>query len=173
MCGHQCGDGYKLDRRVPAIGIKNPLFPSAGMTPTDNNKWNVLRELARTCFPKYKEVADAMRRAEELAGQQLAGAAAFVEPMEAPAQGEQEMALDAARVTINMRPCTVVGSRKAPGGGGDMGVGDGGPGARGEGGIGGGGGCDTLGCGLPSSRVCRHGRIYDWSLIRLKRIYNF
>jgi hypothetical protein len=45
-----------------------------------------------------------------------------------------------------------------------MGVGNGGPSAPGEGGLGGGGGCDTPGRGLPSGRVRRHGRIYDWSL---------
>jgi hypothetical protein len=81
------------------------------MAPTDNNKWYVLRELARTRFPKDEEVVDAMRWAEELASQQLAGVAAFVAPMEAAAQAKQEKALDAARVTINMRPCTMVGLR--------------------------------------------------------------
>jgi hypothetical protein len=39
------------------------------MAPTDNNKWAVLRELALAHFPKEKEVAGAMRRAEELTGQ--------------------------------------------------------------------------------------------------------
>jgi hypothetical protein len=40
------------------------------MAPTDNSKWAVLRELALARFPKDVEVAEAMRRAAELAGQQ-------------------------------------------------------------------------------------------------------
>jgi hypothetical protein len=39
------------------------------MAPTDNSKWAVLRELALARFPEDAEVADAMHRAEELAGQ--------------------------------------------------------------------------------------------------------
>jgi hypothetical protein len=39
------------------------------MAPTDNNKWVVLRELALACFLEDEEVADAMCRAQELAGQ--------------------------------------------------------------------------------------------------------
>jgi hypothetical protein len=41
------------------------------MAPTDNNnKWVVSRMLALAHFPEDVEVADAMRRAVELAGQQ-------------------------------------------------------------------------------------------------------
>jgi hypothetical protein len=48
------------------------------MAPTNNSKWAVLRELALACFPEDAEVADAMRRAEELAVQQPGDPAAFV-----------------------------------------------------------------------------------------------
>jgi hypothetical protein len=39
------------------------------MDPTNNNKWAVLRMLARPRFPEDEKVADAMHRVEELAGQ--------------------------------------------------------------------------------------------------------
>jgi hypothetical protein len=39
------------------------------MALTDNNKWAMLRELALVHFPKEKEVAGAMSRAEELTSQ--------------------------------------------------------------------------------------------------------
>jgi hypothetical protein len=38
----------------------------------------VIRELALARFPEDEEVADAMRRAEELAGQQAGDAATFM-----------------------------------------------------------------------------------------------
>jgi hypothetical protein len=60
------------------------------MAPTDNRKWAVLRELALARFPEDAEVADAMRRAEELAGQQPSDAAAFVAVTEAVVQAEEE-----------------------------------------------------------------------------------
>jgi hypothetical protein len=53
------------------------------MAPTDNNKWAVLTEFALAHFPEDEEVAGAMRRAEELAGQQPRDAAAFVAATEA------------------------------------------------------------------------------------------
>jgi hypothetical protein len=37
------------------------------MAPTNNSKWAVLRDLTLTRFPEDAEVADAMRRVEELA----------------------------------------------------------------------------------------------------------
>jgi hypothetical protein len=40
------------------------------MAPTDNGNGVVLRELAHARFPEDKVVADAMRRAQELADQQ-------------------------------------------------------------------------------------------------------
>jgi hypothetical protein len=55
------------------------------MAPTDNSKWAVLRELTLARFPKDVEVADPMRRAEELAGQQSGDAVAFVAMIEAVA----------------------------------------------------------------------------------------
>jgi hypothetical protein len=55
------------------------------MAPTDNSKWSMLSELARACFLEDEEVVDAMRRAEELAGQQPAGVTAFVAATEAAA----------------------------------------------------------------------------------------
>jgi hypothetical protein len=48
------------------------------MAPTDNSKWDVLRELVLARFPEDEEVADAMRRAEELAGQRPGNTTAFV-----------------------------------------------------------------------------------------------
>jgi hypothetical protein len=60
------------------------------MAPTDNNKWAVHRELARTHFPKDQEVLVTMRRAEELAGQLPADAAAFVAATEAAVLAGEE-----------------------------------------------------------------------------------
>jgi hypothetical protein len=68
--------------------------------------------LDRARFPEDDDVVDAMRRAKELAGQQLAGATAFVAAREAASHAEEEKALDAARVVVNARPRTMVGSRK-------------------------------------------------------------
>jgi hypothetical protein len=59
------------------------------MAPTDNNKWAVLRELALARFLEDTVVAEAMRRAEELAGQESGDAAAFVAAMEAVMQAEE------------------------------------------------------------------------------------
>jgi hypothetical protein len=60
------------------------------MATTDNNKWDVLRELALTHFPKEKEVAGAMRRAEELTGQQPGDTTAFMAATEAVVQAKEE-----------------------------------------------------------------------------------
>jgi hypothetical protein len=54
-----------------------------------------------------------MRRAEELTGQQPAGATAFVAAREVVAQAEEEKVLDAVCVVVNARPRTMVGSRQA------------------------------------------------------------
>jgi hypothetical protein len=53
------------------------------MTPTDNIKSAMLRELALARFPDDVEVADAMRRVQELAGQQLGDTVALVVVKEA------------------------------------------------------------------------------------------
>jgi hypothetical protein len=81
------------------------------MAPIENSKWVVLRELAR--FPEDEEVADAMRRAEELVGQLLADAAAFVAATEAAAHAEEEKRLGEVCQVINSRMRTVVGLRQA------------------------------------------------------------
>jgi hypothetical protein len=73
----------------------------------------MLKELARARFPEDREGADAMRRAEELAGQQPDDTAAFVVVTEEATQGEEEKWLGDARQVINSRPRTMVGSRKA------------------------------------------------------------
>jgi hypothetical protein len=70
------------------------------MAPTDNSKCAVLRELALARFPEDAEVANAMRRAEELAVQQTGDPTAFVAATEA-------------LLVINQRACSVVGSRQA------------------------------------------------------------
>jgi hypothetical protein len=69
------------------------------MAPTDNSKWAVLRKLALARFPEDAEVADAMRRAEELAVQQTGDPAVFVAATEA-------------LLVINQRARSVVGSRQ-------------------------------------------------------------
>jgi hypothetical protein len=81
------------------------------MAPTDNNKWPVLRELALARFPEDAEVADAMRRAEELAVQQPGGAAAFVAATEELAQADEEKRIGEALLVVNQHPHNVVGSR--------------------------------------------------------------
>jgi hypothetical protein len=83
------------------------------MAPTDNSKRVVLRELALAHFPEDEEVADTMRRAEELAGQQPGDAAAFVVATEAIVQAEEEKRVGEARQIVNRRPRTVAGSRQA------------------------------------------------------------
>jgi hypothetical protein len=59
------------------------------MAPTDNIKWYVLRKLARAHFPEDGEVADVMRKAEELARQQPGDAAAFLPATEVVVQAEE------------------------------------------------------------------------------------
>jgi hypothetical protein len=56
------------------------------MAPTDNSKWVVLRELTLSRFTEDAKVAEAMHRAEELAGQQPGDAAWFVAVTEAVVQ---------------------------------------------------------------------------------------
>jgi hypothetical protein len=83
------------------------------MVPTDNSKWAVLRELALARFPEDVEVADAMRRAEELAVQQPGDPAAFVEAIEALVQANEEKRVGETLVVVNQRTRSVVGSRQA------------------------------------------------------------
>jgi hypothetical protein len=71
------------------------------MAPTDNSKWAMLRELGLARFPEDAEVADAMRRAEELAVQQPGDAAAFVAAMEALVQADEEKRIGEALVVVN------------------------------------------------------------------------
>jgi hypothetical protein len=78
------------------------------MEPTDNSKWVMLRELALARFPKDAEVADAMRRAEELVIQQSGDAAAT----EALVQADEKR-IGEALVVINQCAHSVVGSRHA------------------------------------------------------------
>jgi hypothetical protein len=60
------------------------------MAPTDNSKWAVLRELALSHFPEDAEVADVMRRTEELAVQQPGDPAAFMAATEELVQADEE-----------------------------------------------------------------------------------
>jgi hypothetical protein len=83
------------------------------MVPTDNNKWAVLRELALARFPEDAEVADAMCLAEDLAGQQLDDAAAFVAATEAVIQAEEEKRVGEVLLVVNRRTHNIVGSRQA------------------------------------------------------------
>jgi hypothetical protein len=83
------------------------------MASTDNSKWAVLRELARARFPEDVEVAEAMRMAEDLAGQQPVDAAMFVAATEAGVQAEVANRLGEALEVVNGRPRTAVGSRQA------------------------------------------------------------
>jgi hypothetical protein len=75
----------------------------------------MLRELALARFLEDAEVADAMRRAEELANQQPADAAAFVAAMEAVVQAEEEKRVGEALMVINRRTRSIVGSRQVEG----------------------------------------------------------
>jgi hypothetical protein len=68
--------------------------------------------LDRARFPEDYDVVDAMRRAKELAGQQLAGATAFVAEREATSHAKEEKVLDAARVVMNALLRTMVRSRQ-------------------------------------------------------------
>jgi hypothetical protein len=83
------------------------------MAPTDNSKWAVLRELALTRFPEDAEVADAIRRAEELTVQQPGDPAAFVAATEALVQAEEEKRVGDTLVVVNQCACSVIGSRQA------------------------------------------------------------
>jgi hypothetical protein len=83
------------------------------MTPIDNSKWAVLRELALACFPEDAEVVNDMRRAEELAVQQPGDAATFVAATEALMQAEEEKRIGEVLVIVNQRVHNVVGSRQA------------------------------------------------------------
>jgi hypothetical protein len=83
------------------------------MAPTDNSKWAVLRELALARFPEDAEVADAMRRAEELAVQQPGDPAAFMAAIEALVQADEEKRVGEALVVVNQCARSVVGSRQA------------------------------------------------------------
>jgi hypothetical protein len=82
----------------------------------------VLRELALARFPEDVEVAEAMCRAEELAGQQPGDAAVFMAATEAAVfmaateavvQAEEDKRFSEALQVVNCRPRTVVGSRQA------------------------------------------------------------
>jgi pyrimidine deaminase RibD-like protein len=83
------------------------------MAPTDNNKWAVLRDLALARFPEDAEVADAMRRAEELAIQQPGNVAAFVAAAEVLVQADEKKRIGEALVVVNQRTHSIVGSRHA------------------------------------------------------------
>jgi hypothetical protein len=83
------------------------------MAPTDNSKWAVLRELALARFPEDAEVADIMRRAEELAVQQPGDPAAFVAATEALVQADEEKRVGEALLVVNQRTRSIVGSRQA------------------------------------------------------------
>jgi hypothetical protein len=83
------------------------------MAPTDNSKWAMLRELALAHFPEDAEVANAMRRAEELAVQQPGGAVAFVAATEALAQVDEEKRISEALLVVNQRAHNIVGSYQA------------------------------------------------------------
>jgi hypothetical protein len=83
------------------------------MASTDNSKWAVLRELALARFPEDVEVAEAMRRSEELAIQQPGGAAVFVVTTEALAQADEEKRIGEALVVVNQHAHSIVDSRHA------------------------------------------------------------
>jgi hypothetical protein len=83
------------------------------MAPTDNIKWAVLRELILARFPEDAEVADAMRRAEELVVQQPGDPVAFVAVTKALVQADEEKRIGEALVVVNQRAHNVVGSRQA------------------------------------------------------------
>jgi ABC-type sulfate transport system substrate-binding protein len=73
----------------------------------------VLRELALACFPEDTEVADAMRRAEELAVQQPGDPATFVAATEALVRAYKEKRIGEALEVVNQRAHSIVGSRQA------------------------------------------------------------
>jgi hypothetical protein len=83
------------------------------MVPTDNSKWEVLRELTLARFPEDAEVADIMRRVEELAVQQPGDPAAFVAAIEALVQADEEKRVGEALLVVNQRTRSIVGSRQA------------------------------------------------------------
>jgi hypothetical protein len=83
------------------------------MAPIDKNKWAVLRELALARFAEEVEVADAMRRAQELADQLLGNAVAFVAATEAVVQAEEEKRAGEALWLVNGHARTIVGSSQA------------------------------------------------------------
>jgi hypothetical protein len=83
------------------------------MAPTDNSKWTMLRQLALARFSEDAEVADTMRRVEELAVQQPGDAAAFMAATEALVQADKEKRIDEALVVVNQRAHNIVGSRHA------------------------------------------------------------
>jgi hypothetical protein len=95
---------------IPAAAAKTFLLPLA-MAPTDNIKWAVLRELALARFPEDAEMVDAMRRAEELAGQQADDAAVFVAATEVVVQAEEEKRIGEALLVVNRCARSIVGSR--------------------------------------------------------------
>jgi hypothetical protein len=70
-------------------------------------------ELTLARFPEDAEVADAMRRAEELAVQQPGNPAAFVAATEALALADEEKRVGEALLVVNRRARSVVGSRQA------------------------------------------------------------
>jgi hypothetical protein len=72
-----------IDVFLPSVPNQGNLHCRQPRAPTDNHKWAVLTEFALAHFPEDEEVAGAMRRAEELAGQQPRDAAAFVAATEA------------------------------------------------------------------------------------------
>jgi hypothetical protein len=71
------------------------------MAPTDKSKWALLRKLALARFPEDAEVADAMRRAEELAVQQPGVPMAFVAATEALMQADKEKRIGEALLVVN------------------------------------------------------------------------
>jgi hypothetical protein len=73
----------------------------------------VLTELALARLPKEVEVADAMHRVEELAGQQPGDVAAFVAATEAVIKAEEEKRVGKVLRVINGRARTIIGSRQA------------------------------------------------------------
>jgi hypothetical protein len=72
----------------------------------------VLRELALARFPEDIEVAEAMRRANELASQQPGDAVALVAATEAVVQAKEDKSFSEALQVVNCHTCMVVGSRQ-------------------------------------------------------------
>jgi hypothetical protein len=73
----------------------------------------MLRELTLDRFPEDAEVVYSMRLAEELAGQQLDDAAAFVAATEPIVQVEEEKRIGEALLVVNRRARSIAGSRQA------------------------------------------------------------